>query len=54
MKIQPIFIPPGEPWRNGVIELFLMIRLIQKFFRTERFQNYHQFKKLFATVPYFS
>lgn len=39
MNIQTIFIPPSEPWRNGVIERF-NDTFDQKFFRTQRFQNY--------------
>ena len=43
MNMQPIFIPPSEPWRNGVIEHF-NDTFDQKFFRTERFQNYQHLK----------
>ena len=39
MNIQPIIIPPGEPWRNGIIEHF-NDTFEQKFFRTEKFLSY--------------
>lgn len=43
MNVQPIFIPPSEPWRNGVIEHF-NDTFDQKFFRIERFKNYRHLK----------
>lgn len=39
MNIQPVFIPSGEPWRNGIIEHF-NDTFDQKFYRTEKFKNY--------------
>ena len=39
MNIQPVFIPPGEPWRNGIVEHF-NDTFEQKFFRTEKFRSY--------------
>jgi len=37
--IQPIFIPQGEPWRNGVIEHFNRT-FESNFYRTEQFKNF--------------
>lgn len=39
MNIQPIFIPPGEPWRNGVVEHF-NDTFDKKFFKTDIFRSY--------------
>ena len=39
MNIQPVFIPPSEPWRNGIIEHF-NDTFEKKFFRTEKFMSY--------------
>lgn len=39
MHVQPVFIPPGEPWRNGTIERF-NDTFDKRFYRTERFRNY--------------
>ena len=39
MNVQPVFIPSGEPWRNGVIERF-NDTFEQKFYRTEKFINF--------------
>lgn len=44
VNIQPVFIPQGEPWRNGVIEHFNNT-LDNKFYRTERFQDYQHLKE---------
>jgi putative transposase len=42
--IQPIFIPAGEPWRNGTIEHF-NFTFDDKLFRAERFKDYEHFKE---------
>jgi len=42
--IQPVFIPMGEPWRNGVIERF-NDTYDHKFFRRQWFTNYAAFKR---------
>ncbi|MDR2408352.1 MAG: helix-turn-helix domain-containing protein [Bacteroidales bacterium] len=42
--ISPIFIPPSEPWRNGVIERFN--RLVQqKFLSTQTFFTFEEMKR---------
>ena len=43
MNIQPVFIPLGEPWRNGIIERFNQT-FAQRFYRTERFRTYEHLK----------
>ena len=43
-NITPIFIPPAEPWRNGVIEKFN--DNVQKYFlNTQTFSNFEQLKE---------
>lgn len=42
--IQPVFIPAGEPWRNGAIEHFNDI-YDKSFFRTQRFKNFNELKE---------
>ena len=42
--VQPVFIPIGEPWRNGVIESF-NDTYNRKFFRRQRFKSYSQLKQ---------
>lgn len=43
-NITPIFIPPGEPWRNGVIEKFN--DNVQKYFlNTQTFSNFEHLKE---------
>ena len=42
--IQPVFIPVGEPWRNGVIERF-NDTYNTKFFRREWFNSYSHLKR---------
>jgi putative transposase len=42
--IQPIFIPIGEPWRNGAIEHF-NDTYNKKFFRRQWFQSYANLKR---------
>lgn len=37
--VTPIFIPPAEPWRNGIIEKFNS-NLIKYFFSTQRFTSF--------------
>lgn len=44
MNIQLIFIPPGEPWRNGVIERFNNT-FDKKLYRTERFKSFEHLKE---------
>jgi hypothetical protein len=41
--VQPVFIPVGEPWRNGVIEKF-NDTYNKKFFRRQWFPNYATLK----------
>jgi len=42
--VQPVFIPIGEPWRNGVIEKF-NDTYNKKFFRRQWFPNYATLKR---------
>jgi hypothetical protein len=42
--VQPVFIPLGEPWRNGVIEKF-NDTYNKKFFRRQWFANYAVLKR---------
>ena len=42
--IQPVFIPTGEPWRNGVIEHF-NDTYSKKFFRRQWFNSYAHLKR---------
>ena len=42
--IQPVFIPIGEPWRNGVIEHF-NDTYSKKFFRRQWFSSYAHLKR---------
>jgi hypothetical protein len=42
--VQPVFIPIGEPWRNGVIEKF-NDTYNKKFFRQQWFQGYTALKR---------
>ena len=42
--VQPVFIPIGEPWRNGVIEKF-NDTYNKKFFRRQWFANYAMLKR---------
>ena len=42
--VQPVFIPTGEPWRNGMIERFNGT-FDTNFFRSERFANFEYFKE---------
>jgi hypothetical protein len=39
LRIQPLFIPLGEPWRNGCIERFQDV-FDKVFFRSQQFPNY--------------
>jgi len=48
--VTPIFIPPAEPWRNGIIEKFNS-NLIKYFFSTQRFTS---FEDLEEKAPEFS
>lgn len=51
-KIQPIFIPVSEPWRNGYIEKF-NDTLNKKFFRAIKFESYpHMCNKLKSFTAY--
>lgn len=47
--VAPVFIPPGEPWRNGIIEKFNGTYQ-QKFLRAYTFEN---FEKLCLQEKYF-
>lgn len=38
LEIEVLFIPPGEPWRSGIIESFNNA-FDKKFFRTQQFRN---------------
>ena len=49
MKIQPVFIPQGEPWRNGEIESF-QDTFDKAFFRSQVFRS---FKELCFEAPKF-
>ncbi len=49
MKIQPVFIPQGEPWRNGEIESF-QDTFDKAFFRSQLFLS---FKELCDEAPRF-
>lgn len=49
LNIQPIFIPQGEPWRNGEIESF-QDTFDKNFFRAQRFSSFHH---LFSEAPQF-
>jgi hypothetical protein len=42
--VQPVFIPIGEPWRNGVIEKF-NDTYNRKFFRRQWFNSYNHLKR---------
>lgn len=44
LGVQVIFIPPGEPWRNGAVEKFQDI-FDRSFYRRQRFSNYRHLKK---------
>jgi putative transposase len=41
LGIQPVFIPIGEPWRNGVIEKFQDV-FDKMFFRSQYFKSFYQ------------
>lgn len=41
LGIQPVFIPIGEPWRNGIIEKFQDV-FDKSFFRSQYFKNFYQ------------
>jgi transposase InsO family protein len=49
LKIQPVFIPQGEPWRNGEIESF-QNTFDKAFFRSQVFRS---FKELCCEAPRF-
>jgi len=49
MKVQPLFIPQGEPWRNGEIESF-QNTFDKAFFRSQYFGS---FKELCSEAPHF-
>ena len=40
LGIQPVFIPIGEPWRNGIIEKFQDV-FDKSFFRSQYFKNFY-------------
>jgi len=37
-KVEPVFIPPAEPWRNGIVEKF-NDHWLHKFFRRETMED---------------
>jgi len=41
LGIQPVFIPIGEPWRNGIIERFNDV-FDKSFFRSQYFKSFYQ------------
>lgn len=44
LNVVPVFIPPAEPWRNGIIEKF-NDTFDKKFFRTQEFQDFEHLKR---------
>lgn len=44
LGVTPVFIPPNEPWRNGIIERFHGT-FKNIFFRSQHFENFDEFKK---------
>ena len=44
LGIQPVFIPAGEPWRNGAIEHF-NDTYDKRFFRTQKFSSFNELKE---------
>ena len=44
LGVQPIFIPLGEPWRNGVVEKLQDV-FDKLFFRRQRFKNFRQLQQ---------
>jgi len=51
-RVSPIFIPLGEPWRNGIIEHFNRT-FDQKLFRQQRHPNYEAFCRCCAEFEEF-
>jgi putative transposase len=41
LGIQPVFIPIGEPWRNGIVEHF-QFNFDRKFFRSQSFAHFEE------------
>jgi putative transposase len=49
LKIEIVFIPPGQPWRNGIVEKFHDV-YDKLFFRRQQFKN---FVHLRSELPHF-
>lgn len=43
-SVTPIFIPPSEPWRNGIVEKF-NDAVIKYFYNTQKFKSFEDVKK---------
>lgn len=43
-SVTPVFIPPAEPWRNGIIEKF-NDNVIKYFYNTQRFKSFEHLKE---------
>lgn len=51
-SVTPIFIPPAEPWRNGIIEKFNH-NVIRYFYNTQQFTSFEQVKERAADFSIF-
>lgn len=51
-SVTPIFIPPAEPWRNGIIEKF-NDNVIKYFYNTQRFTSFEHLKERAAGFSVF-
>ena len=51
-SVAPIFIPPAEPWRNGVVEKF-NDNVIKYFYNTQRFTSFEHLKERAAEFSVF-
>lgn len=51
-SVTPIFIPPAEPWRNGIIEKF-NDNVIKYFYNTQQFKSFEQIKERAADFAIF-
>lgn len=52
LGIQPVFIPQGEPWRNGVVEHFNRT-FEHSFYRTEQFESFDHLRQQLRTFLIF-
>jgi len=41
LRVTPIFIPPAEPWRNGIVEKF-NDNVLKHFYKTQTFDNFEE------------